>query len=261
MDERPPFSNDDELHYGGPDFAADREPDWLDVAEGKLIAAAIPLAPELGWNERLVDAAFREAQIGRRERKLVAPGGARDLAALLSRRHDRRALKALAKIDASSLKIRERIHAAVEARIEAAMVDEAAVRRANGFLALPLNVPFGLRLAWESADHLWRWAGDTATDENHYSKRAILSGVLISTLAARLSGGRDYAKTHLGQRIEQVMGFEKWKARMPKPLEAGESMAAWLGKARYGAREKLKGHHDAHVARGAETAPTEPGEA
>ena len=39
-------------------------------------------------------------------------------------------------------------------------------------------MPLGLRLAWESADALWRWAGDTATDENHYSKRVLLAGIL-----------------------------------------------------------------------------------
>ena len=80
--------------------------------------------------------------------------------------------------------------AACEARLDAALADEAAVRRWTGFLALPANLPLGLRLAWASADCLWRWAGDTATDENHYSKRAILAAVLGSTLAVRLSGDR-----------------------------------------------------------------------
>lgn len=216
--------------------AASRAADWLDLAEGRLIEAAISLAPALGWNERLVKGACRSAGIAPGERGLVLPNGARDLAALLARRHDRAALATLAGIDASSLKVRERIRVGVEARIEAAMADEAAVRRANGFLALPSNLPLALRLAWESADRLWRWAGDTATDENHYSKRAILSGVLISTLAARLRGGRAHAGEHLGRRIEQVMAFETWKATAPKPSELGETVAAWLGEARYGAR-------------------------
>lgn len=246
MSQGPPHENDE---------IGAAAPDWLDLAERRVIQAAIPLAADLGWNQRLVDEALRDAQIGRREARLVLPNGARDLVAMLSRLHDRRALKALGKIDASSLKVRERIHAAVEARIEAALADEAAVRRANGFLAMPLNVPLALRLAWESADVLWRWAGDTATDENHYSKRTILAGVLISTLAARLSGGPAHGKEHLGRRIEQVMGFEKWKAKLPKPSEAGEGFAAWLGKARYGAREKLAEHHAHHTARGGQALP------
>ncbi len=35
---------------------------------------------------------------------------------------------------------------------------------------------------WRSADLMWRLAGDTATDYNHYTKRLILSGVYGSTL-------------------------------------------------------------------------------
>lgn len=227
MDELPPHDNDD-VHAG----------DWLEQAEQRVLDAALTLASELGWNERLAEAALREAQLNSRDRRLVIPGGARDLVALMSRRHDQRALAALAKIDASALKVRERIHAAVEARIEAALKDEEAVRRANGFLALPFNAPLALRLAWESADHLWRWAGDASTDENHYSKRAILSGVLLTTLAARLRGGPEAATAHLTHRISQVMDFEKWKAKLPRPSEAGESLAGWLGRMRYAAREK-----------------------
>jgi ubiquinone biosynthesis protein COQ9 len=237
MADHPPFHNDDTPVA-----------DWLDRAEAKVLDAALLLAPQMGWNDRMADAAAVEAGLNRRERRLVLPHGARDLAALLARRHDRRALKALGAVDASSLKVRQRIHAAVEARVEAAMQDEPALRRANGFLALPFNAPLALRLAWDSADVLWRWAGDTATDENHYSKRAILSVVLISTLAVRLNRDREAAGRHLADRIEQVMGFETWKARLPKPSEAGEDLAGWLGRVRYGAREKAAGR-----ARGAET--------
>jgi ubiquinone biosynthesis protein COQ9 len=247
MQDLPPHHNDD----APPD-------DWLGQAEARALDAALALAPDLGWNDRLARAALRQAQVSAREGRLVLPEGARDLAALLSRRHDRRALAALAQIDASALKVRARIHAAVEARIEAAMRDEAALRRANGFLALPFNAPLAMRLTWESADHLWRWAGDTATDENHYSKRAILSMVLLSTLAARLSGGEAHARAHLGRRIEQVMGFEKWKARLPKPSEAGQDLAGWLGQIRYGAREKAAQHAHGAQQQLSAPAPTPP---
>ncbi len=104
------------------------------------------------------------------DQELLLPNGARDLAALLSRRHDARALEALADVD-PTMKMRERIAAAVSARMEAGAADLEATRKCAGFLALPTNADLGLSLAWESADLLWRWAGDTATDWNHYSKR------------------------------------------------------------------------------------------
>ena len=210
--------------------------DWAAEAEERLLDAAISLRPTGGWNGQLVQRAGRQCGLSGADVELLAPKGASDLSALLSRRHDRRALEALSHIDPAGLKVRERIHAAVEARIEAAMADEAAMKASAVYLALPVHVPLALRLGWETADALWRWAGDEATDENHYSKRVILSAVLATTLAARLAGGHDQARQHLSARIEQVMAFEKWKAKAPRPADWSKAAAAFLGRMRYGAR-------------------------
>jgi ubiquinone biosynthesis protein COQ9 len=149
----------------------------------------------------------------------------------MSRRHDAAALARLP--DPGALKIRERIRAAVEARLDAAAADEGAVRRWAGFLALPFHLPLGLRLLWESADALWRWAGDTATDENHYSKRAILSGILASALAIRLTSGRGAAMEFVDARIANVMAYEKWKASR-QGGDLLKDVAGALAKMRYG---------------------------
>jgi ubiquinone biosynthesis protein COQ9 len=151
----------------------------------------------------------------------------------LSRRHDALALEALG--DPGTMKIRERIAAAVSARMEAGAADLEATRKCAGFLALPSNADLGLSLAWESADHLWRWAGDTATDWNHYSKRTILSGILIPALTMRWFEGRERAEGFVAARIENVMAFEKWKAG--KDFEAPIRRAtAMLSRLRYPAR-------------------------
>ena len=91
----------------------------------------------------------------------------------------------------------------------------------------------GMSLAWESADVLWRWAGDVATDENHYSKRAILGGILIPALAIRLAEGKTAADAFVAARIENVMQFEKWKAGI-KPSEHFDRIARTLSRLRYG---------------------------
>ncbi|NEX93889.1 COQ9 family protein [Caulobacter sp. 17J65-9] len=206
---------------------------WAERKEQELLEAAIARAPGLGWNVSLADAAGRDCGLTRGERELVIPHGARDLAALLSRRHDAQAMAALAEVDPKSLKIRERIFRGVQARLQAAAADEAAVHRWTAFLAFPLNTPLALKLAWESADAIWRWAGDTATDENHYSKRAILSGILVSALAVLLEGGQEAADEYVAARIENVMQFEKWKAGI-KPSETARQVAEALGRMRYG---------------------------
>jgi ubiquinone biosynthesis protein COQ9 len=209
------------------------EPDWASQTEQRILAAAIPRAPDLGWSPALLAAAAREVGLSPGEAALLLPNGPRDLAALLSRHHDRVAMTILNGVDPKALKIRERIRRGVEARLDAAAADAKATRRWSAFLAMPLNVPLALRLAWESADGLWRWAGDTSTDENHYSKRALLAGILISTLAVRLNAGRDAASAQLAARIENVMAFETWKAKQ-RPSDLGQRLAAALGRIRYG---------------------------
>jgi ubiquinone biosynthesis protein COQ9 len=205
--------------------------DWAGDAEQRLLDEALILAPLQGWTWPMVHAAGRAIGLSDPETELLVPHGPSDLAALLARRHDTVALAALS--DPAGLKIRERIRAAVAARLDAAAADEAAVRRWAGYLALPLNLPLAGRLLWESADALWRWAGDTATDENHYSKRAILSGILASALAIRLSSGREAAMSFVDARIENVMTYEKWKAGLKAP-NLLQDLAGALGRMRYG---------------------------
>jgi ubiquinone biosynthesis protein COQ9 len=102
----------------------------------------------------------------------------------------------------------------------------------RGLLVLPANAALGLRLAWETADLLWRWAGDTATDENHYSKRAILSGILLTALPLRLFDGEAAARRFVEARVANVMSFEAWKAGLPT-TDWPAQVAGFLGRLRY----------------------------
>ena len=206
---------------------------WADETEARILDAALQIAPMDGWGGDLAAKAGAVEGLSRAETELLLPNGSRDLAALFSRRHDAAALAKLAEVDPGALKIRERIRAGVTARLEAAQDDHAALRRCLGFLALPMNAPLGLRLAWESADALWRWAGDTATDENHYTKRALLSGILMAVIATDLAQGREAALAQLDARIQNVMDFEKWKAGV-NPGAFGERVAGVLARLRYG---------------------------
>ena len=212
--------------------AADSTDNWASETEQRVLDEALRLIPLKGWSQPMALEAGRAAGLSAGETGLLLPHGPADLAALLSRRHDARALAALAATDPKSLKIRDRIARAVEARLDAACADEASVRRWTGFLALPPNMALGGKLLWESADVLWRWAGDVATDENHYSKRAILSGVLATALAIRLTSGRAAALKHVSARIDNVMAFEKWKAGVKAP-DILRDIALALGKIRY----------------------------
>ena len=208
--------------------------EWAEATEQALLDEALKLAPIHGWTWRATRLAGQALGLSQGETELLVPHGPADLAALLSRRHDARALAELEGVHPSNLKMRERIRRAVEARLDAAAVDEPATRRWMGHLALPHNLPLAARLTWETADALWRWAGDTATDENHYSKRAILAGILASAMAIRMADGRKAALDFVDRRIDQVMAFEKWKATTAfRPSRWAQRAAEALGRVRY----------------------------
>ncbi len=209
------------------------ERDWAAEAEAKVLAEALQLAPSMGWTWAMARAAGAAAGFSVGETELLLPAGPRDLAALFVRERDAAALRALASIDPASLKVRERIRRGALARIGADLEHEAATRRLTGFLALPRNAALALRLLWGSADAIWRWAGDVATDENHYSKRALRAGILASPLLVRLAEGEAAAAAHLDRRIEGVMRFERLKGRLGR-LDLGRQAATALGRLRYG---------------------------
>ena len=85
---------------------------------------------------------------------------------------------------------------------------------------------------------MWRAAGDTATDYNHYTKRAILGSVYAATLAVFLNDETDdlsETRAFLGRRIDGVMRFEKAKAQITA-LRPPFSPARFIGRLRYSAR-------------------------
>lgn len=186
----------------------------------------------------LVDAATR-IHIDVDVARLAFPGGGRDMVdAWFGFIDTQMAVKCPAETLAA-LKIRERITTLVEARIDLLAPNREALRRALALLALPTNMPFAAKLGWRAADLMWQLAGDTATDYNHYSKRAILGSVYGATMAVFLndeSDGHADTRAFLSRRIDQVMRFEGWKHRRAASKIERPSLARFVGRLRYPGR-------------------------
>ena len=136
----------------------------------------------------------------------------------------------------AAMKIRDRIRSMVWHRMEIMGPAREAVRRGLAILAMPQNVPLALRTSWRTADLMWRIAGDTNTDFNHYTKRLTLGGVYASTLLAWLDdqteGWMD-TSAFLDRRINDVMQFERLKAEWRASPERRFSASRFLGRLRY----------------------------
>ncbi len=206
-----------------------------------LLSEALKSVPFDGWTPLMVARAGNSAGISSSDIKLAFPNGVIDLIDYWAEDTDRHMLMTMSGDDFKTLKIREKVTAAIRYRLEHLAPHHEAARRAAATLALPHNAHRAIQLSWRIADHIWRGLGDTSTDYNYYSKRTILSGVWTTTFAKWLA---DESEAHratwdfLDKRIANVMSFEKIKADLIKrdinPLDIVSKRAIpFLAKLRY----------------------------
>jgi len=189
-----------------------------------------------GWGDAARDAAADATGVDRDVAKIAFPGGAVDMIAAWFAAIDRAMLEKLPPETLATMKIRAKITALVEARLAAIGPNREALRRALAILAMPQNLVRGAKLGWHAADLMWRAAGDTATDYNHYTKRTILAGVYAATITVFLddeSEGHADTRAFLARRIEGIMQFEKTKASFLARTEHKPSLSRFIGRLRY----------------------------
>lgn len=184
-----------------------------------VLNAALPHVPFDGFGEKLLNRAAEEAGVDKQTTARLFPGGPPDLVEEFSVFTDREMEARIAKCDLKQMRVRDRIRMAVQIRLDILRPNKEAARRAAAFLTLPPNAALGAKLLWRTVDVMWRATGDTATDFNFYTKRAILAGVYSATLMRWFNDETaDEAPTRdfLDRRIEDVMNFEKFKAQVRK---------------------------------------------
>jgi len=189
-----------------------------------------------GWSDAARDMAADAAGIDTDVAALAFEDGALDMIDAWFAEIDRAMLAAVPPERIATMKIRERITALIEARLQATAADRESLRRAVAILALPQDLARAARLGWRTVDTIWRAAGDVATDYNHYTKRTILLGVYASTVTVFLdddSEGFADTRAFLARRIAGIMAFEKAKAGFLKRTEHGFSLSRFVGRLRY----------------------------
>ena len=139
-----------------------------------------------GWTAKAVDSAAAQLGIDPVKARLAMPKRQPAMVDCYIEAVDRALARDLPAAKLAKMKIREQIRALVWHRLEIMGPAREAVRSALAILAMPQNVPFALKMSWRSADSMWRLAGDTSTDFNHYTKRMTLGALYASTLLAWL---------------------------------------------------------------------------
>ena len=188
-----------------------------------------------GWTRAAVDSAAAQLGVDPVQARLAMPKTQSGMIDVYIQEVDRALEAWFTPKRLQGMKIREKIRSLIWHRLEIMGPAREAVRRALAILAMPQNLPLALRTSWRSTDLMWRIAGDTSTDFNHYTKRMTLGAVYASTLLVWLDDqSENWSETgaFLDRRIDDVMRFEKLKAEWRGSSER-PSVSRFLGRLRY----------------------------
>jgi ubiquinone biosynthesis protein COQ9 len=189
-----------------------------------------------GWTSKAVDTAAAQLGIDHAQARLAFPKAKIDMIDAYIAAVDAAMLSQYPPEKVAAMKVRDRIRAQLWFRLELMAPAREALRSALAILAMPQNAPRALRIGWRTADLIWRNAGDTSSDYNHYTKRLTLSAVYGSTLVAWLDDDSEgFADTaaFLDRRLANVMQFEKFKAQWTGSDLRRPSLSRFLGRLRY----------------------------
>ncbi len=188
----------------------------------RQIEAALPHVVFDGWSRIALDAAAQDIGLTPSDVDRLCPGGPKDAVSAYIAWTDRRMIDALAGMDLSRMKVRERIILAVRTRLELVELEKEAIRRAMSAIAMPGAIDIGPKSLYRTVDAIWRAAGDTSTDFNFYTKRGLLAAVYSATLLYWLddrSPGHEATWSFLDRRIADVMRIPKITGRLTGGLE------------------------------------------
>jgi ubiquinone biosynthesis protein COQ9 len=215
----------------------------MDLADATLDELRAALAPAIaanaafdGWNGAALDAAADSLGVDHDVARLAFSGGAVTMIDAWFASVDRAMAAHFTPEALAAMKSRVRITALVEARLDILAPNREGLRRATAILAMPQNLARAAKLGWRSADVMWRLAGDTATDYNHYTKRGLLGSIYAATIAVFLqddSEGHADTRAFLARRIEDIMKFEKAKAGFLARTTNRPSLSRFIGRLRY----------------------------
>lgn len=184
-----------------------------------LLATTLAHVPFDGWSTQALNAGATDLGLAPGTPARLFPGGPPEILSFASAEADLAMLRGLAEHDLASLKVRQRIALAVRLRIEYDIPHREAVARAAAYLALPQHQPLALKCLYATVDAMWHGIGDTSVDFNFYSKRALLAGVVSSTVLYWLQDQTDNFEAtwaFLERRIADVLKIQNLRGRIER---------------------------------------------
>lgn len=185
----------------------------------RWLNAALPRIGQTGWTSLTLSRAADAAGLSQAEQALAAPQGVNDLIEHYFLRAATDMASALTDEALANQRTHEKVATALVCWLKHMETDREAVAMAAHRGLLPWVAGRAAQCTWSIADTIWTKAGDTATDYNRQTKRALLSAVIPPILLYWITAPEDQAlNDYVERRLHQAMRVGQSGGRVIGPL-------------------------------------------
>lgn len=179
----------------------------------KILKQALIDINTYGFNENMLIQVAENCNLSKGALGRLFPEGIYELKEYFFNQTDIEMLKKINQVENKDIRIRDKIYNGVIIRLEIFQKNKDSIKHI--FVSESSSPIKSIKNLWNTADLIWRSAGDTSTDYNHYTKRLLLSWVYLSTLLCWFndkSKNIQETKLFLNRRIDEVLKFGKTSA-------------------------------------------------
>ncbi len=191
--------------------------DKHDKARLALLIEIKKLLAQDNWSDEMLENAEEKIGVEKGYRHILYPDGIAQVVMAFENMLDQEMLDTLSLLDRPK-KIRDSIALALETRVMK-VAGKNLILKSSGFFVVPSNVLVGSKVAWNTCDLIWKYAGDKSKDMNYYSKRSLLLGVYLSASAFFLADeSKDYKETtsFIKNALDNIINIASFKSKLPK---------------------------------------------
>ena len=172
-----------------------------------------------GFNEKMLLNAAKNCKISEGKLGRLFPEGIFELKQYYFSEIDEQMLQKIKTQNYENIRVRDKIFNGVLIRLNLFKKNKTSIKYI--FVSESSNPIKSLKHLWRTSDLIWKSAGDSSTDYNHYTKRLLLSWVYITTLICWFndkSRNINDTKLFLNRRIDEVLEFGKQSGKIKSKI-------------------------------------------
>ena len=186
----------------------------LNKIRNEILSEAKPYVIKYGWSEEMFKKLAKDSKFDSYTILSLFPDGYVSLTQLYLDEINNYMTEKSKKLNFIRLKVHERIRELCILRFSIMQKEKKIINKTFFYLLLPNNYNFCLRNLYKTVDQIWYLAGDSSTDFNFYSKRAILASIYSTTLLHFVNNNNfDETINLLNKQLKRVSKIPKIKER------------------------------------------------